>query len=218
MSHVTLKGWCNGPAGLGRRRAMAHETRDPERLKIYEIVKGKGKTFEEVKRDLALEEVVLKAKGGPMPNRIGMFQTQHLSGALFQNDQCYNCSIKMIRFMGIPQSGRSQQLQLWTQTPNDPLNPVTSVVIPKYDSEGSLTLAKTEPFTHPNLEITVSSLTNYDGILKLCNKLTETLKLSSTLDFTLSVERYSKVVRVVDVRFFVLQFKIAGWWRAVNSI
>ncbi|KAK7461402.1 hypothetical protein VKT23_008580 [Stygiomarasmius scandens] len=43
---------------------LAHETRDPARLKVYESVKGPGKFFDEVKRDLALEEIKLKAKGG----------------------------------------------------------------------------------------------------------------------------------------------------------
>ncbi|THU99892.1 hypothetical protein K435DRAFT_855260 [Dendrothele bispora CBS 962.96] len=48
---------------------------------------------------------------------------------------------------------------------------------------GSLTSAKAEPFTYPNLEITVSSSTRW--IVKLYNKLEETLKISLTLDITL---------------------------------
>ncbi|THU86296.1 hypothetical protein K435DRAFT_868422 [Dendrothele bispora CBS 962.96] len=43
---------------------LVEETRDPTRLKIYEIVKTKGKTFTEVKEHLALEEMQGKANTG----------------------------------------------------------------------------------------------------------------------------------------------------------
>ncbi|THU96487.1 hypothetical protein K435DRAFT_858516 [Dendrothele bispora CBS 962.96] len=92
----------------------------------------------------------------------------------------------------IERCNSSMEQICFSRTPNEPLKPIciTAVAVPKSGSGGgflTLTLAKAELFAHPKLEITVSSPTNYDGIFKLYNKLTETLKLSRTLDFTLLV-------------------------------